>query len=260
MESFRIHLSIVCFLAFFTAQAQDSFYEKEPLKVRSKRLYLVAHMQGVLTPIPTHLNGSALFSESPRNLNPGYEFTLGTNYNDKLEISAGIRRVSLYTGYTFRPFSVSNEDNFMAYSTFAPYWQLPVQLKVCLWQPTRKLSVWSMVGGAVAFIEDGVEFSGSSTAKTVLYSANKTPKTLIISTTRTHPSGFIAGEIGLIGRWSVAKRIGLEVGIRRYLSKNDLFIFSTKIVDDLGREDNTTGRSGLNTFSYSAGLSIRVNR
>lgn len=103
METYRIHLTLALFLTLFAAQAQDSFYEKEPMKVRPKRIHLVVQFQGLLTPVPTHLNGSALFSESPKKLKLGYELTLGTNYNDKWEVSAGLRRISLYAGYTFRP-------------------------------------------------------------------------------------------------------------------------------------------------------------
>lgn len=260
MGAHKIYRTVFFLLTFFTAQAQDTFYEEEPIKVRPKRLYLVAHVKGFLTPIPTRLNGSPLFSESPRNLNPGYEFTLGTNYNDKLEISAGLRRLALYTGYTFRTLPSSTINRTVSYKANFSYWQLPIRLSVRLWKLTRSVSIWSVVGGALSRHENGVHGSQTSTINSVVVAPNGTPNTLVLTNTIGSTSGFVSGEVGINGHYTVSKRLSLAITVMHYFSKKNLLTLTAKTKDDLGKEYVTNGQAGLNTFSYSAGLSIRLNR
>lgn len=257
MKSYRIWLSFAFFLNLSTAQAQDSFYEREPMKVRPKRTQLVVQIQGLLTPITSSPIGSNLFSAGPKRLNLGYEFMLGTNYNNSFEISTGVRRVAIYSGYTFKPFFPATEGGYIAYTSFASYWQIPVQLKFCIWKPLKTLSFWSTLGGAIAFENDGIQFLGGNYQE-VIYSANKKPKILNSKVNSTSTKRFISGDIGIDSRLEIKKRIGLEFGVRRLFSRNDLLAVSVLIKDDVGMEYQATNKTGLNTFCYKAGVRIYI--
>ncbi|GAB3168468.1 hypothetical protein GCM10027291_17180 [Telluribacter humicola] len=249
--------------------AQDEYFSTQPGKSKPNHSSILGRvhshyyvrLEGSTTQIRSHLSGDEFYSPYPFGFNFKGGLISGFNYRNKWEIESGIKRMGIYTTYSFdlhKSLGASPGDG-TSYRLRVTYWHIPVVLKVVLWQLRKNMTAMATLGAGYSWEGDnGIKMIGPNMSRNGRGLPNGTMLYYTTTDNHTHSSSFFSGETGLEFNWYFIRKLGLTASVKRLFGPDNLLRLDSKLVDDAqGTTYQVKTQAGANGTSVMAGLRYR---
>jgi hypothetical protein len=242
----------------FKVNAQDTAYFDNSIKNLNENTY---YIKPEITFWPSKSDVQATsnqFSTYGSYLTMIYGF-LGGYQSKHVSVESGLRFFSIKTGFSMA--LTGNDFIFHKASNNSQFVQVPVAIKLSIWQPSSKSVIYGLacVAYTINLDNNGVITPAIFTVRPSTISPSGQVITYNVARTFQSMQNFISGELGIGFRWWIYRRTGMDLQVKRLFSATNINQLDAT-VSQLGDPtvDHIHSQNGTNGIGISVGLIYKI--
>lgn len=252
---FSYLLFFILIISFETNAQNSSYYERHIKSLTENKHYYYIKPEITFWPSKSEIQATSAQYSSYGNHTTLLYSILGGYQNDFFNIESGIKILPMKTGFSMA--LTANDFVFYKASSNSYFVQIPVNVKLTVWRPSSKVSLYGLVGAGynINLDNNGVVVPGTISIKpTTTIPSGQVITFNVIKDFKSVPR-FISGELGIELQWQFNSRVSSVFQLKNIFSKKDVnqLNATVNIIGDT-KIDQINSRTGTNGVCVGIGL------